>query len=262
MSTGLTHGTLTVSVDLEHNHVDVGLAEQRALEGMANQLMELFARHEMPVTWAVADPALSAARARIDVSRRGHELALLGDVTWVGREAGRSRFARELARRVDRARGEGLPVRTLALRTPLSVDHCDLAIKEGIIAARQPLAESERPARPLHPQTLRFGLWGFPISIALPGASRWLPGGGGTRAARYEIDKAITQRGTVHLAIDAPHLAERGDSALRIVERVLEHATRRRQHGLLQLTTIGAIAGRLGHEHQGQPSRSILRPAA
>jgi hypothetical protein len=262
MSTGRTHGTLTVSVDLEHNHIDVGLAEQRALETVATELVEMFTRYEMPVTWGVADPAISAARARIDVSRRGHELALLGDTTWVGREAGRSRFARELTRRTARARSEGLTLRTLALRTPLPVDHCDLAIKEGILAARQPLAESSRAARPLHPQTLRFGLWGFPISISLPGTSRWLPGGGGTRAARYQIDRAITERGTVHLAIDAPHLAERGPSALRVVERVLEHATRRRQHGLLELSTIGAIAGRLTSEHQGQPSRSILRPAA
>ena len=262
MSSYLTHGTLTVSVDLEHDHVHVGLAEQRALEEVANQLMELFARHQLPVTWAVADPVLSAARARIDVVGGGHEVALLGDASWVGLEAGRGRFARELMRRVARARGDGLSMRTLALRTALPVDHCDLAIKEGIVAARQPTAAHSRRAPRLQPQALRFGLWGFPVSMALPAASRWLPGGGGARAARFEIDKAIAERGLVHLAIDAPQLAERGASALRVVERVIEHAAHRRQHGLLEVATVGAIAGRLAQENHSQPSRSILRPAA
>ncbi len=262
MSAHLSHGTLTVSVDLEHDHVHVGLAEQRELEEVANRLMELFARHKLAVTWAVADPALSAARARIDVVRGGHEMALLGDASWVGREAGRSRFARELMRRVARARGEGLIMRTLALRTAMPIDHCDLAIKEGIMAARQPGPVQAKRAPRLQPQALRFGLWGFPISMTLPAASRWLPGGGGLRAARFEIDKAIAERGLAHLAIDAPQLAERGASALRVVERVIEHAAHRRQHGLLEVATVGAVVERLAQENQSQPSRSILRPAA
>lgn len=136
-------------------------------------------------------------------------MALLGDASWVGREAGRGRFARELMRRMARARGDGLSMRTLALRTALPVDHCDLAIKEGIMAARHPSAAEAKRAPRLQPQALRFGLWGFPVSMVLPAASRWLPGGGGVRTARFEIDKAIAERGLVHLAIDAPHLAER-----------------------------------------------------
>ena len=261
MSTCPTHGTLTLSIDLEHDHVQVDLAEQRALDAIASELVDLLTRHQLPATWAVADPAVSAARARVNVMRGGHELALLGDASWVGREAGRSRFARELARRVARARSEGLQVSTLALRTALPQEHCDLAIKEGIVATRQPVADS-RPSRRLQPQSLRFGLWGFTVSMALPATSRWLPGGGGTRAARYEIDRAIADRGLAHLAIDAPRLAERGAAALRVIERVLAHAARRREHGLLEVATLGTVAGRLARENHGQPSRSILRPAA
>jgi len=180
----------------------------------------------------------------------------------VGREAGRGRFARELLRRVAQARGEGLNMRTLALRTALPIDHCDLAIKEGIMAARQPAAAQPRRAPGLQPQALRFGLWGFPVSMVLPAASRWLPGGGGVRAARFEIDKAIAEQGLAHLVIDAPQLAERGPSALRVVERVIEHAAHRREHRLLEVATVGAIVERLAQENRSQPSRSILRPAA
>ena len=136
MSACLTRPTLTISVDLEY---DVGqaapLAGQRALEELTGRLLALFGRFEMPATWAVADPAISAARGRV-AAHACHELALLGDPSWVGREAGRARFARELERRTKRARNEGLPIHTLVLKTVLPIDHCDLVIKEGIVAAR------------------------------------------------------------------------------------------------------------------------------
>jgi hypothetical protein len=262
MSSCLTRPTLTISVDLEYDVVQAPLARQRALEELTDRLLDLFVRYEMPATWAVADPAISAARQRV-AAHACHELALLGDASWVGRAAGRGRFARELERRAKRARGEGLPLHTLVLKTVLPIDHCDLVIKEGIVAARHPsAAHMAGSPRRLHPQTLRFGLWGFPVSFTLPGASRWWPGGGGTRAARLAIDEAINEKGLVQLVVDAPALAARGHSAERVLERVLEHAGRRRRHALLEIATLGATARKLAGAHQGQPSRSILRPAA
>jgi hypothetical protein len=109
---------------------------------------------------------------------------------------------------------------------------------------------------------MRFGLWGFPVSMTLPAASRWWPGGGGTRAARFAIDEAIRDHGLVQLVVDAPALAARGHSAFRVLERVLEHAGHRRRHALLEIATMGATAHKLAGGHQSQPSRSILRPAA
>jgi len=262
MSACLTHPTLTISVDLEYATVQAPRAGQSVLDDWTDRLLELFHRFDMPATWAVADPAISAARHRVAAQDR-HELALLGDASWVGREAGRGRFARELERRATRARAEGLPLHTLVLKSVLPIDHCDLVIKEGIVAARHASAvHMASSPRRLQPQTLRFGLWGFPVSFTLPAASRWWPGGGGTRAARLAIDEAISERGLVQLVVDAPGLAARGHSAMRVLERVLEHAGRRRRHSLLQISTIGATARRLTGAHQGQPSRSILRPAA
>jgi hypothetical protein len=263
MSTRLTRGTLTLSVDLEHDVAHAGLGPQRALDALTGRLLDLLARYEMPATWAVADPAASAARGRIVAAGRGHEVAILGDSSWVGRAAGRGRFARELERRTARSREAGLPIQTLVLRTVLPIDHCDLAIKEGIIAARHlSAAHMASCSRRLQPQTLRFGLWGFPVSVALPGTSRWWPGGGGARAARLAIDLAVGEPGLAQLVVDAPQLAARGPSALRVLERVLQHAERRRRHGLLDVATLGATASRLVRENHGQPSRSILRPAA
>lgn len=263
MSTCLPRATMTLSVDLEFDVAHRGLASQWELDELTPRLLDLFGQFEVPATWAVADPAVSAARERIVAARGGHELAILGDASWVGRAAGRGRFARELERRTARARAEGLPIETLVLKAVLPVDHCDLAIKEGIIAARHLSASHLRNSpRRLQPRTLRFGLWGFPVSITLPGTRRWWPGGGGTRAARFAIDEAVSGQGLVHLVVDAPELAARGGSAWRVLERVVEHVARRRRHGLLDVATLGTTARRLAGENRGQPSRSILRPAA
>ena len=263
MSTCLPRGVLTLSIDLEIDATRLGLAEQRSLEAVTARLLALVGKYELPATWAVADPAVSAATERIVALRAGHEIALWGDATWVGREAGRSRFGRELTRRVVRARAAGLAVSTLVLKTSELEDHCDLAIKQGITAVRHPcLEDAAKNPRRLQPQTLRYGLWSFPVSLELPHASRWLPGGGGGHTARALIDQAINERGLVQLAIDAPRLAARGYAAERVLQRVLEHAERRRQQGLLDVVTLGNMARKLSSQHHGQPSRSILRPAA
>ena len=258
MSTRPLPAALSISVDLEPDHVGASVTQQRALDEVSLSLVELFARHRLPATWSVADPAVSAIRGRLESPGVGHELAILGDARWVGSAAGRSRFGRELVRRVTHARSEGLDVTCLALREELPLEHADLAIKEGILAIRQPLIASA----PRSVQKVRFGLWGFTAQASLPGASRWLPGGGGLRGAKLAIDRAIADRAQAHLAIDAAKLAERG-SGLRIVERVLAHAARRRDANLIQVLTLGAIARRLAGDNVAQqPSRSILRPAA
>jgi hypothetical protein len=258
MSASLATGVLTISIDLEDDAAHA--AHDRLLEAVTERLLELLAAHKLPATWAVSDPAVSAARWRLAATSAGHELAILGDASWVGREAGRTRFARELIRRTARARQQGSPIETLVLRSDMPISHCDLAIKEGIIAARH--QGQVGGGRPLPPRPLRFGLWGFPVSIALPGTSRIWPGGGGARAAKLTIDEAVGARGLVHLAIDAPRLAARGNWAVRVLDRVLDHAARRRRHALLEVATLGTVARKLADENRGRPSRSILRPAA
>jgi hypothetical protein len=263
MSVCLPRGVLTLSIDLEVAAAHLGLAERRSLETVTARLLELVGKYELPATWAVADPAVSAATERIVSLRAGHEIAISGDATWVGREAGRSRFGRELARRTAHARASGLAISTLILKTSDLEDHSDLAIKQGITAVRHP--ETDRAAhnpRRLQPQTLRFGLWSFPVSLVLPHTSRWLPGGGGVRTARALIDQAICDRGLVQLAIDAPQLALRGFAAECALQRVLQHAERRRRQGILDVVTLGNMANKLSSQTQSQPSHSILRPAA
>src|SRR5262245_3172406 len=78
------------------------------LEDYTDLLLKLSTAYEMPFTWAVSDPAFSAAKEAIMQSTLPQEIALLGDATWVGATAGRARFRRELSRRVSAAESQGI----------------------------------------------------------------------------------------------------------------------------------------------------------
>jgi len=267
MSVVLASGILAISIDLELDAERRGLDQQQALETITERLLALLAKFQLKATWAVADPAVSAATDRLTSSAGEHEIAILADHTWAGRAAGRSRFAREIARRVTRARAVGLDVSTLVLRDGTLDDQLDLAVKHGIRALRASYDTMRDSAwfaarAVAQPWSPRFGLWEMPPSLRLPGVSNWRPGGGGTRAAKRGIDQAAAARSVYHLMIDGLLLATAGKSAERVLEKVLRHADRRRQQGTLQVMTLASTAQCLTGDRHGTPARSILRPAA
>ena len=126
MSVVLAKAALSISIDLELDPQRRLVDQLRGLEDVTGRLAQLFSKYQVPATWAVADPAVSAATDRLVAANLAHEIAILGDRTWVGREAGRTRFAKELSRRVMRGRGAGLNVSSLLLRDVELEDNLDL----------------------------------------------------------------------------------------------------------------------------------------
>ncbi|HEV3137676.1 MAG TPA: hypothetical protein VGZ26_07220 [Pirellulales bacterium] len=262
MSVVLPRAILNISIDLELETARLGSGDRRGMDEVVGRLLTLLAQFDLPATWAVADPAVSSAAGRIRSMGTSHEIALFGDSTWVGREAARSRFARELMCRAVGSRGAGIEISTLALKGAQLELHADLAVKHGITAVRHSGPQADKSVRQFLPRTLRYSLWSFPVSCTLPGRSRWLPGGGSGHRARTVIDKAINERGLVQLAVSAPELAARGSSSLGVLKRVLAHAQSRRRQGLLEIATVAVTARRLSRQQQSKPSHSILHTAA
>ena len=266
MSIVLTSGILAISIDAELDVERRGLDQQRSLERVTGELADLLANYNVAATWALADPAVSAATDRLTHGGAKHEIAILGDRSWVGREAGRSRFARELSRRVTRGRAAGFDISSLLLRDAELDDHLDLVVKQGLtaIACGTPTAVRSwlagRSATP--PLSLRFGLWSIPTQAALPGRRSLFSLGSPASRVRRSIDAAIVQREICHLSINALAVATKGASALRSIDRVLRHADKRRAQGALCLSTLAATSERLTGGRQSAPARSILRPAA
>jgi hypothetical protein len=237
--------------------------QQQSLETVGVQLADLLAKYRLPATWAVADPAVSAATERILDTDSKHEIAILGDRTWVGREADRPRFARELTRRVTRGRTAGLAISTLILRGTELDSHLDLAVKQGITA----IARTETPqsgkwfSQPRHELlSLRFGLWQLPTQIALPTSQNWRIWRRPTGQAKAALSRAVTQKEVFHLSISG--LAAAGRSVPHTLERVFADAAAWRDKGLLVVETVAATTRRLASTRQATPARSILQPAA
>ncbi len=261
MSIALPRGILAISVDLELDALQSRPQQQRSLTRVATQLLQLFAKHRLPATWGLADPAVSPSTELLTRSNIPHEIAVLGDSMWVGSSGGRVRFSRELQRRVGQAREAGLPVTSLMLRNVNLDAHLDLVVKNGITAVRGP-ASACRKSEFNQPQSLYAGLWLMWPSRVLPGVSRYWPGGGSVRATRRGLEQSVQRREVFHLLINSEELTERGWLALHGIESVLRRAAKLRSQGRLEIVTLSGAVGLLSNVRQTAPARSILRPAA
>ena len=67
------------SIDLELEIERQSWDRQDRLAEIGSELLRLLDRHQIPATWGVADPSLSAATESILASSTPHEVAVLGD---------------------------------------------------------------------------------------------------------------------------------------------------------------------------------------
>lgn len=253
-------GFVHLTVEAEPTDVDRNLARHRGLARVTEQLFELFDRCQLSATWAVGDPAHSAAAGLVAASQTKHSLALLGDRYWIGRTAGRTRFARELARRLAQARAAGIDVVTLLPRVASVAEHIDLVVKHELRALVATADEAARRSSGVGPRPLHYGVWEFAATERLPLKSTWWPGGG-WKLWRH-VRRAVRDAATVHLVIDASALEAAGGSASRELERLLQRVARLQARGQIQVETLAAAAGRLSAPPHAKPQRSILRAAA
>jgi hypothetical protein len=231
------------------------------LDNVATQLIGLTDAHQLPTTWAVSDPAHSAATSLIVRSAVAHELAILGDPNWLGPMAGRTRFARELSRRVSQARSAGLQVSSLVPRSASIERHIDLVVKQCMTAVAGPLVSPSSTAKQIAaPRALHYGVWELPITCSLPLKSTWLSSGGWSTWRR--IRRAARDAATFHLLIDAPAICEEGRRAQKTIARLTRRIASLRDRGLLQIETLRTAAARLADVPAVTPQQSILRRAA
>jgi hypothetical protein len=258
MGARLTKAVVTITVDVDQPNSDTRLTHSRQHDETCQWLATVLAEHRLSVTWCTASPT----KANLPKLQPCHEVALVVSHDTAD-SAPRSALDRKLARSVSEFAARGAKLATLVASTDGLTGHLDLVSRHGIVALRHPADDgaTQAPHR-LQPSQLRFGIWSFPVSCELPGTSRWLPGGGGRRAVRRTLDRAIAEQGLVQLAIDVARLAAAGRAARHVIARVLWDIVERRRHGQLDVSSITATAARLAQQQESRPSRSILRPAA
>jgi hypothetical protein len=232
---------------------------QKELASVARQLIGQMDAHRLPATWAVSDPAYSAATAIVMRSAVNHELAVLGDEHWVGPTAGRTRFARELARRVLQARTAGLRIATLVPRVATVERHIDLLVKQRITAVSGVVPIQKSRCNSL-PRALHYGVWELPVAARLPIEANWLFSG--KWSTWRQIRRAARHASTFHLTIDVPELSQEGTRAENTVAWLLRKVAELRDRGLINVETLAGASNRLAAVPSAAPQHSILRRAA
>ncbi len=259
----LPSGVLAISVDMESDPLRP-MERRPSFDDFSGRLLALLVKYRAAATWGLADVGASVVAGWIMQAQAGHELAILGDASWVGSDAGRTRFSRELNRRLTLARAGGHEISAVMLRGIELGEHTDVLIKQGIMAignaGRLPAGWFRRRRIDNSPQAIRFGLWQIPASRRLTGTSDWLWSAG--LKSRRGIDRAVRTKSVYHLAIDAAALAACGRSVLAAIEKILRHASRRRDEAALRMTTLSGAAALLMGDRRSMPARSILHPAA
>jgi hypothetical protein len=250
------HFLLTVHLDVPS---ESGRCHHPKLADFVRHLLHVADENHLPVTWAVSDPAYSAATPLILQSAASHELAILGDANWVGQTAGRTRFARELARRVSHARAAGIDLNTFVPRVESVRRHIDLVIKQEISAVA-----GVEPAEADHgqaiPRALHYGVWEIPVSARLPLKARWWFSG--KRFLFRQIRSAAQSGAVFQLAVDAPALEQEERRGLALFKWLIQRVAELQSRGMVSVETLAQAAARLSSVPASSPQHSILRKAA
>lgn len=227
---------LTLSIDLE---LEIGRATPGQLQWLGDltpELVALLDAHGFAATWAVADPARSAATESILASIQPHEIAVLGDRSWLGWGAGGSRANRELTRRISGAAENQIAIRTLVLHNESSFANGLQLSELGIRTVRQPIGHEV-----LRPVSLMGLAKGLLVAeqvqrLALPNWWSWWEGES-PLAARCRQRSLLPDRANCHLGIDAQQLCAAGPRGLhRLANALAELSELRSEHGLQVLT--------------------------
>jgi hypothetical protein len=252
-------GHLNITVQLDSTAESHSVEHHKEQADVARQLIATMDAERLPTTWAVSDPAHSAATSLIIKSAIDHELAILGDANWVGPTAGRTRFARELTRRLAQSRAAGLDVTTLVPCVASVESHIDLVVKQQITAVVG-IVTSLTAKQGSEPRALHYGVWELPVSATLPLKAGWFTSG--KRAMSRRIQRTADEAGGFHLLIDAGAIAASKRHDASASKWLLRRIATLRDRGLLRVETLRMTASRLSDVPSVSPQRSILRGAA
>ncbi|HZL88942.1 MAG TPA: hypothetical protein VFB96_11255 [Pirellulaceae bacterium] len=251
-------GIVVLSIELELAIDRPSADRQQRLDHLTGELLDLLQQHRLPATWAVADPARSAASPSLLAGDVRHEIAVLGERSWIGRGAGRMRIERELSRRFGAARQAGMQVSTLVLRNVSQPVDLDLLLAYDIAAVSFPACH-HAPTGP-SAGTHRFGVWHAPLAWRLPLAPCWW------QPAAWKVARRLREvagnRGLLHVAIDGDALVECEDDGLAQARTIVGQVARMRDEGRILVRTLQDLAFENLALRSAQPAKSLLAPAA
>lgn len=250
-------GLLLVSIDCQPDRSARGDTQ---LAQAARSLADLFGRYRISATWALADPASSPLANQILRLPASQRIALLAEPHWAGEQAGRTRFARELTRRVEAAAASTIPLGTMALRGFELREHLDLLVRHRLAVIRTSGARKSHARSPLETYCERFGIWQSEATVRFPDARRWL--GIFPCGPKQAVASGMARRTWTHLLLDVPVLARSSRTVWGQLERCLAFAERQMDAGRLTCVTLERLAQHCRADRGPHPGSAISHRAA
>lgn len=233
-------GILTLTLDWE---LEIGGSPNwRRIDDLTPDVVDLLDSLRLPATWGVADPARSAATESVLASTQTHELAVLGDRSWLGWGAGGQRASRELTRRILGAAARNIPIRSLLLHHEASIPAGLPLVELGIRSIRQPIGHQVN-----RPDTLGSLPAGLQLAervqkLALPQWWNWWD----AQLRLVDLFHAHAHQAGIatvtHLGINAQQLCSAGTRGLIQLERLLAELVRLRDQANWRVATLAQWA--------------------
>lgn len=237
------------------------IAQHREMNLLIEQLAGTFARHDVVATWAIAQSVNSPIADIIHAADERHELALLGDGSWLSESIRREEIVQHFAENMRHAADVGKPLRTLVLRAEASESLLPIFKKRGINTLR-PMATTEFSRSPQREPALRNNdMWVSESTAVFPARGRLLGRMDIGFRGKQILNRARHKKTTEQLNVVAANMLENPTAALRSLDRVLRFAAKFADHNALNLETLQEASTRWSPV-RSVPQRSVLRPAA
>ena len=253
-------GYVQFCVDLGAAKASTDLTQHQRLVDLTADLVALFDRHKIVATWGLNSYLSARQTDTILGSRQQHEIAWLGDASWLGPKVPRAEVAEHLRESRRQAEERGAEVSTLLLRDSETIEHLDLLPKYGVSAVR--VVPTDQTVRRRPPKAPTGGVWQVATTGAYPATGRFLGRWDGAYRAKRALQRALQSGTTEHIAVVAASLLAAPARSMAQLERLVALASRLQTVRKLRCETILDAGHRWQPVRPGRPQQSVLRRAA
>lgn len=254
-------GHFQFCVDLGLPADQTALAQHREMSLLAEQLVGTFARHEIAATWATTQSVESPVVDAIRFADANHEIALLGDQSWLSESIRRDKIVSHFAENMKHAAEIGKPLTTLVLRDAAPESLYVVFKKRGINTLRPIVKKGATRDSQRDPALKINGMWLAPATAVFPARGSLLGRFDIGFRGKQVLNRARLKKTSEQLTIVASEMMESPTAALRSLDRILSYASRFRDQQSVVIETLEKATLRW-HPRRIAPQRSVLRPAA
>lgn len=254
-------GYFQFCVDLGLPANQTALAQHREMNLLVEQIAGTFARHNVTATWATTQSVNSPAANIIQAADDRHEIALLGDNSWLSSSIRREEIINHFTENMRHAAEVGKPLKTLVLRDPAPESLYVIFKKRGIDNLRTVSTQGFSRHSQRDPGLRINGMWVTEATGVFPACGRVLGRFDIGYRGKQILNRSRSKGATEHLSIVAAEMMANPTASLRALDRILNYAAKFAAQGSVCLETMDQTTNRW-EPRNAKPQRSVLRPAA